>query len=293
VKLAEGQRALVTGASRGLGVEIARRLAERGLDLVLTARSKDALANAAAGIRAHTRRAVDTIPADIGNLDDVRDLARQTEQLGGIDVLVNNAGVESTLRFPERSTAEISQMVAVNLTGPMLLAHALLPGMLARGRGHVVNIASVGGVIAVPFNEPYSATKFGLVGFTRALRLTARASGWPVSASVVCPGFIDGAGLFEELKRQYGVSSEGLGVTPLEDVGPAVIRAIEEDLPDIFVTQGDLRPMVAMAIANPQAMEAGTLGSAGTAMFKSVADARRAEVRAKGQANAELNREAT
>ncbi|MBW8811821.1 MAG: SDR family NAD(P)-dependent oxidoreductase [Caulobacterales bacterium] len=275
MKLADGQTALVTGASRGLGVEIARSLAARGLDLVLVARSADALQQVAAELRV-SGRTVRTLTADLGSAASVQDLADRVNGLCAVDVLVNNAGVESTLRFDEREPVEIADTVAVNLTGPMLLTRALLPGMLARGRGHIVNIASVAGVLAVPFNEPYSATKFGLVGLTRALRMTAQASGWTVSASVVCPGFIDGAGLFEELKRKYGVSPDGLGACPVEAIGPAVIEAIEMNLPDVIVAEGDIRGMAAMAATNPAEFEAAALNAPATAMFRSVAAARAA-----------------
>ncbi len=276
MRLIEGQTALVTGASRGLGVEIARRLAKRGLDLVLVARSEEALNGVARDLRAETGRKVTVMVADISEPTAIAGLADAVARRGGVDVLVNNAGVESSLRFHERTAAEIEQTIAINLTGPILLTRALLPGMLDRGRGHIVNIASVAGVLGVPFNEPYSATKFGLVGFTRSLRLTARASGWSVSASVVCPGFIGGAGLFAELQRTYGVSSDELGVCPLEEVGPAVIEAIEGDLPDVFVVQGDIRQLVAMGAVDPVAAEQAMLGSPGTAMFRAVADARSA-----------------
>jgi short-subunit dehydrogenase len=279
MQLVEGQRALVTGASRGLGVEIARRLAERGLDLVLAARSEGALDAVASDLRRTSGRQMTTCVADLAEPAAVERLTGLVNQLGGVDVLVNNAGVESTLRFSERPPAEIEHMVAINLTSPMLLTRALLPGMIERGRGHIVNIASMGGVMAMPFNEPYSATKFGLVGFTRSLRLTARACGWPVSASVVCPGFIDGAGLFETLKVDYGISTDGLHASPLEAVGPAVIEAIEGDLLDVFISQADPRQAIAMGITNPAAIEAGFLNSPATAMFRSVADARQSATR--------------
>jgi len=276
MQLAEGQTALVTGASRGLGIEIARHLAKRGLNVVLVARSADALNQVAKDLRRETGRQATVMVADIANPAAIAALADAVAERGGVDILVNNAGVESSLRFHERAPDEIVQTIAINLTGPMLLTRALLPGMLDRGRGHIVNIASVGGVLGVPFNEPYSATKFGLVGFTRSLRLTAQASGWPVSASVVCPGFIGGAGLFAELQRKYGVSADNLGVCPLEDVGSAVIEAIEGDLPDVFVVQGDVRQLVAMSAVDPAAAEQAMLGSPGTVMFRSVADARSA-----------------
>ncbi len=274
MKLAEGQTALVTGASRGLGVEIARRLARKGLDLVLAARSRADLQAVAADLGTATGRTVTVFAADMADPTAMADLAGRVEALGGADVLVNNAGVESTLSFERRTPDEIAQTVAINLTGPMLLTRALLPGMLQRGRGHIVNVSSAAGLLATPFNEPYSATKFGLVGFTRALRLTAQSLGWPVSASAVCPGFIGGAGLFDALQRDYGVSAEGLGVAPLEDVGTAVIQAVEDDLVDIIVAQGDLRPLAVLAITDPRTFEAGFLQSPGVAMFRSVAQMR-------------------
>jgi short-subunit dehydrogenase len=280
MQLVEGQRALVTGASRGLGVEIARRLSERGLDLVLAARSGDALDAVAADLRRSSGRQVTTCVADLADPLAIERLAAAVDGLGGVDVLVNNAGIESTLRFNERAPAEIEHMVAVNLTSPMLLTRTLLPGMIARGLGHIVNIASMGGVMPMPFNEPYSATKFGLVGFTRSLRLTAKACGWRVSASVVCPGFIDGAGLFESLKVEYRISTDGLHASPLEAVGAAVIEAIEGDLRDVYIGQGDRRQALAMSIVNPSAAEARSLNSAATAMFRSVADARAAAANA-------------
>ena len=276
MQLVEGQRAVVTGASRGLGVEIARWLSERGLDLVLAARSGDALDAVAADLRRSSGRQVTTCVADLADPLAIERLAAAADGPGGVDVVVNNAGVESTLRFNERPPAEIEQMVAINLTSPMLLTRALLPGMIERGRGHIVNIASMGGVMPMPFNEPYSATKFGLVGFTRSLRLTAKACGWPVSASVVCPGFIDGAGLFETLKAEHGISTDGLRASPLEAVGLAVIEAIEGDLPAVFIGRDDPREAMAMSIADPSAAEARSLSSASTAMFRSIADARAA-----------------
>ncbi|WP_293406375.1 SDR family NAD(P)-dependent oxidoreductase [Phenylobacterium sp.] len=272
MKLETGQTALVTGASRGLGVEIARRLAAEGLDLILVARSRDALDQVAGDLRAAGAGQVRVLAADMSDLGSLPDLA---QAVGAIDVLVNNAGMEAAAAYDERSPAEIADTIAVNLSAPMLLSHALLPGMLARGRGHIVNIASVAGLIAAPFNEPYSATKFGLVGFTRSLRMTARACGWPASASVVCPGFIDGAGMFETLKQDFGVVSDGMGTAPLHDVGQAVVDAIEQDLPDVIIADGDPRQMAAMAVVQPLAFETASLGAPSTAMFRAVAEARR------------------
>lgn len=272
MKLESGQVALVTGASRGLGVEIARYLAGKGLDLILAARTSGDLENVAAGIRQTMGRKVETRVVDMADATSINALV---EHSAPVDVLINNAGIEGACRYDERSAAEIADMIAINLTGPMLLTHALLPGMISRGRGHIVNIASVAGLIAVPFNEPYSASKFGLVGFSRSLRMTSMISGWGVGISVVCPGFIDGAGMFEALKQEYGFSSEDLGAAPLENIGQTVIDVIEQNLPDAIVASGDIRQAAAASVVAPAAFEGAAVNSPASQMFRAVAEARK------------------
>lgn len=274
MKLETDHTVLITGASRGLGVEIARRFAEEGLNLILAARSEGALETVAEELRKSGARSVRTLRVDMADAASVGTLA---DQAGDIDVLINNAGVEETCAYDERSSAEIASTIAINLTGPMLLTRALLPGMIARGHGHVVNISSVAGLIPVPFNETYVATKFGLTGFTRALRMTAQAQGWPVSASTVCPGFVEGAGMFETFKTDFAIDPKGLDAVPLAEVGAAVIRAVKEDLADIIVASDEIRQIAAMSVLDPAAIEAGSAGSASNEMFRSVAKARRAE----------------
>lgn len=278
MRLGEGVTALVTGASRGLGVEIARALAAQGCDLLLAARSQDELDAVAKAIRDDFGREVAVLVADLVSAGAVEALADAAGRAAAVDVLVNNAGIESTYPFDQRDAAEIEQTVGVNLVAPMLLTRALLPDMLARGRGHIVNVASVAGILPTPFNEPYCATKFGLVGFTRALRQTARACRWPVSASAVCPGFISGAGLFEDLVLQHGLSADDLEPSPIADVGPAVIAAIEQDLPDVMVSGGDPRAVAAFALTDPVAFEAVAELAPTTRFFRDIAAARGARL---------------
>jgi short-subunit dehydrogenase len=110
----------------------------------------------------------------------------------------------------------------------MVLTRAVLPGMIerGRGRGHVVNVSSMAGLIASAYQESYSATKFGLVGFTLALRMTAQDAGWGLSASAVCPGFIAGDGMYADMQAEFGVTTpKSAGDLPAERVGDAVVEA--------------------------------------------------------------------
>ena len=118
-------------------------------------------------------------------------------------------------------------MVDVNLTAPLLLTHRLVPGMLERGRGHVVFISSIAGKVGPAFNEPYAATKAGLVGLTQSLR--AEYQNAPVGFSVVCPGFIAGDGMYERMLEEGHRSNRLMGETSTEKISEAVVRAIRED----------------------------------------------------------------
>ena len=197
------------------------------------------------------------MPADIGDPKSIAELAAKAEEhFGGVDILVNNAGIESTLRYDLRDAEEIRQMIAVNLTGPMELTRIVLPGMIERGRGHIVNIASVAGLMPSAYEEPYTATKYGLVGFTKSLRLTAQDCNWNVGASAICPGFMAGTGIYEDMKNRFGVTAPAsMGTMSAERIGPAVIRAIEKDLPDVMLMRGRPRIVAGLATMAPRLFE--------------------------------------
>lgn len=273
MKLKLGHVALVTGASRGLGVHIAGALARKGCDLALTARSEEALAETAGRIAAETGRTVETVVADMSNPDAARLIAERVEaRFGRIDVLVNNAGIESTRRYDRHEPSDIEEMVAVNLRAPMLLTRHVLPGMIARRRGHVVNVASVGGLIAAAYEECYNATKFGLIGFTRSLRLSSRECRWGIGASSVCPGFTTGTGIYEAMRRDYGAEAPSLtGTNSAEAVGQAVVRAIERNLPDVVLMRGGQRLNAALSTVFPRTFEHILRWSDAAAPFRTVA----------------------
>ena len=277
----KGDVAIVTGASRGLGVFIARALAERGMRLVLAARSQQLLTALAddlqsLGVEVLT---VATDVADTDALPKLVDLAMQ--RFGRIDVLVNNAGFANTLPYDHVEITDIQQMIAVNLTAPMLLTRLVMPHMLTAGRGYIVNIASLAGVLPTPYEELYTATKHGLVGFTRSLRASAADKGWPIGASVICPGFMDDAGIYEDFKTKYGVTAPAaLGSVSAGRLGQEIIRAIENNLPDVFVTKGPVRISSALLALAPRLFESLTARMKMAGLFRQIANAHVEERRA-------------
>ena len=142
--------------------------------------------------------------------------------------------------------------------------------MLSRNRGHIVNISSLAGKSAPAFQEPYAATKAGLIGFTSSLRATYRGSG--VSASVVVPGFVE-AGIYAQLKKRSGLAAPALLVTsPPEKVAQAVVKVIEKDLPEIIINPLPVRPLLAFIALFPKAGEWLSDKTGGNDFFRKVVD---------------------
>ena len=278
MKIQHGDVALITGASRGLGRHIALALARRGMDLVLAARSQEGLEAVAEEVRAAAHVTVWTLTVDLADRAQAAELVARAEAVAGrVDVLVNNAGMESACRPDDASLEELGALSDLNLLAPMVLTRTVLPGMIERGRGHVVNVASVSGLIASAYTESYNATKFGLVGFTRALRMTAQDRNWGVSASVVCPGFMAGDGMFAGLQDEFGVTAPKAAATmPAELVGDAVVKAVEKDLPDAIIMRGPSRVLVASSIVTPRFFERVVRRMDLAAPFRTIAERRHA-----------------
>lgn len=175
--------ALITGASAGLGAEFARQLAGRGADLVLVARSRDALESLAAELRASQGIEVEVLTADLAVEADVERVAARIAR-GPIDVLVNNAGFGLPLQFADNPIEDEVRHLRVHVEASMRLMHAALGVMRGRG-GRIINVASVAGFIS---RSTYSACKAWLIGFSRWANAEYARDG--VTVTAVCPGFV-------------------------------------------------------------------------------------------------------
>jgi NAD(P)-dependent dehydrogenase (short-subunit alcohol dehydrogenase family) len=191
--------AVVTGAGRGIGLSMARAFGAAGMHLVLADLSADSLRDAAARLRADGREVV-TVPTDVRDAAQVQALAdRAISAFGSVDLICNNAGIWHLGAQWETDLADWRRVVDVNLWGVVHGIRSFVPLLIDNPRGgHVVNVASLGGVVAGPFRGPYTAAKHAVVGLSRGLRAELRARHANVGVSVVCPGKVDTA-IFDEL----------------------------------------------------------------------------------------------
>jgi len=181
----DGKIALVTGAGRGIGRAIALALAKSGCQVVLTARSVEQLVAVQEEIRAAQGKSV-AIQADLTRDDDLESLI---QSCGSIDFLINNAGWGKRAPVVRAKVEDWDQTLRLNLRAPMILAQKLLPAMIEKGAGAVINIGSVSGKTGEANGAAYSASKFGLIGFTQSLYEEVREHG--IKVAVILPGFVD------------------------------------------------------------------------------------------------------
>jgi NADP-dependent 3-hydroxy acid dehydrogenase YdfG len=233
--------AIITGASSGIGEATARALSHAGYAVALAARRMDRI-EALASELGDNAIAVDT---DVADEDSCRALIeRAKSELGRIDVLVNNAGVMLLGPVGGADTAEWRTMVEVNLLGLMYCTHAALPVMQEQGGGHVVNVSSVAGRVARLGNAVYSATKFGVVAFSEALREEALHSN--IRVTIIEPGFVE-TELQGHNKNPVVVENiekfrERIGdVLTAEDIADAIVFAVQAP-PRMSVNEVLIRP---------------------------------------------------
>jgi short-subunit dehydrogenase len=182
---------VIAGASSGMGLATALAFARRGARLALAARREAALADAVRDCEAAGASGAIVVPADVTDAGRMRALAdAAAERFGGIDVWINMAGLSMWGPFEAIPPEAQARLVQVNLVGVMNGCHAVLPQMLRRGRGVIVNVSSVGGRVPIPFAAAYTASKYGVAGFTEALRdeLAARSG---VEVCGVYPGYVN------------------------------------------------------------------------------------------------------
>jgi len=249
MKNLSASNAILTGASKGLGVHIARSLAKEGVNLVLTARSADALEQVREEMLTYDVKA-EVIPADLIETDQIDSLIAEAEKkLGPIDILINNAGIEISTPYEEFSPDDIQKMITLNLTVPMLLARAVMPGMLKRKRGHIVNISSLAGKTGFPTQTPYAASKAGLNMFTHSLRVELADT--QIGASVVCPGFVSDDGMYARMEERAGPAPKTMKPTTPEKVAEGVVRCIKKNISELIINPLPMRPMFMLQEAMP------------------------------------------
>ncbi len=227
-----GQVALVTGASRGIGLAIARRLGEMGAHISLCARSKEKLEEAAVGLRTAGIEAL-AFPADVTREDQISSIVRNTQQqLGPIDILVNNAGIGVFGPFHEQTVASWDAVLETNLKSVFLVSRAVAPKMIRRKTGHIINISSLAGKSTFAGGAIYCASKWGLLGLSGCMAEDLRAHG--IRVSVICPGTVN-----TEFSPHTGKDASKM-LQP-EDVAHAV-AALVTQAPGSFISEVQIRP---------------------------------------------------
>lgn len=224
-----GTHALVTGANRGIGAAIARHLARAGADvtlLVRTAASAEPLATELRGLGVQAR----IVSADVTEAAALTAAIAEAERLGGpIGILVNNAGTAETAPFVKTDDALMHRMLGVHLFAPLHAIRAVAPGMLARGQGRIVNVASIAGLDGAPYIAAYCAAKHAEVGLTRALAAEFRPKGVHVNA--VCPGYVDTEMVHDAIAKvvaKTGITAAQALATILADAGQHRLVTVDE-----------------------------------------------------------------
>jgi short-subunit dehydrogenase len=258
---------LVTGATGGIGQAIARAFAVRGASLILTGRRTEVLEALAAEACGRA------LACDLSDRAEVERLC--DEAVGAeLDVLVANAALPASGLLTELTQEEIDRMLEVNLRAPVALARALAPGMIERGRGHMVFVSSLSGKAANPASSIYSATKFGLRGFALGLREDLRPH--RVGVSTVLPGFISDAGMFADAQRSQSIKlPPGVSTRTPKQVAAAVIKAIERNRAELEVAPALVRLGATFAGAAPQLAAAASRLMGSSTIASEVAEGQR------------------
>jgi NADP-dependent 3-hydroxy acid dehydrogenase YdfG len=242
----DGRVALVTGGYGGIGAAVARALAREGAAVVLTGRDEAGLA--AVDLGPGEGRAL-RLRLDVGEPAAWETVVRRIlAERGRLDVLVNNAGLLEVGPLESMAVADIERQVRVNLLGAAFGCRAVVPAMRARGEGAIVNLASLGGIVPMPFESVYCATKYALRGLSFALRAELAGSG--IRVTVVSPDSVETPQLLQELRHDEASLSFASAALPPEAVAGAVLRAVRRGPPEILVPAASGR-LVRLLMAFP------------------------------------------
>lgn len=225
----KGSVVLLTGASSGIGWATAVELSRRGARLALAARREDKLKALAEELAALPGAEALVLPWDVGRTERAPEIVQAVlDRFGRLDAVVNNAGVAVHARFHEQDFAELESVARVNYLGAAALTRAALPALLDRRAGVILNVASIAGLIGLPYMASYCASKFALVGLTEALRREYRGSG--VSFVAFCPGSVD-TPMVEEQLKDPGLARLARPKTP-EQAARAIAALLEAPRPE-------------------------------------------------------------
>ncbi len=218
----KGRVVLITGAGRGIGRALAHAFAATGAKVALLGKTKKSLVEVQKELKDSGAPTV-VLAADVTEEGAVsRAVAAAEQQLGPVDVLVNNAGIFAMAPVEKLDTLVFDRMLAVNLRGPFLMSRAVLPGMKSRKRGHIVNISSTAGRRGFAGGGAYCASKFGLAGLTEAMRYEARTSN--VRVTCVYPSTVN-----TDLMKKSGMDMKAERAIQPEDVANAVVSLVAMD----------------------------------------------------------------
>ncbi len=240
---------VITGASSGIGAATALRCAGLGARLVLAARSTEQLEALAQQVTQAGGQAL-AIPTDVADQAQVQRLAATASQhYGHVDVLVNNAGIGLLDPFPQAQIADLQQMIQVNLFGVVHCTQAVLPHMFERRQGQIVNVASLAGLVATRNMAFYSATKFALIGMSRALQYDLRGTG--VRCAVICPGIVRTPFFTADHHRKLARMARFVPSLKADDVASAIVHAIQRDRSGEIMLPPYVRPLIVIGRAFP------------------------------------------
>ncbi|MBF2005751.1 SDR family NAD(P)-dependent oxidoreductase [Chlorogloeopsis fritschii PCC 9212] len=272
---------LLTGASRGLGVHIAHALAKEQATIIGISRSKPGLNKTRDEVKALGGQFIG-FTFDITNVEHLSGLVQHINNtVSPVDILINNTGVEIYQSFANYSLKDLQSVLTTNLLAAMELTRLLLPSMLERGSGHIVNISSLAGKKGVPYNSIYSASKAGLIMWTDSLRQELVRTG--INFSAICPGYISETGMTVD----SGLPAPTLaGISTPQDVANSVIRAIKKNKAEVIINESAIaefltKVMFAIGQITPQFVDA---------VYRWIAVAKLNQMRAENFANNQYKR---